>query len=109
MKRFESSFKELFALQAEVDGNLRIAELFRSSSQEDREEMGDSLHLQSVLQRIENSQFETSLYEESEDVLNNVQEVDYYSCTVCGYVREERPQENCPMCSAVPSAYHKVT
>ena len=107
MKKFKENSEQSFALQAEVDGNLRVAELFRSSSR-DMEGKGDSLRLPSVLERIEGSEFEAALYQESEDGLNNVQEVDYYLCTVCGYVHEERPQKNCPMCNAVPGAYFKV-
>lgn len=33
---------------------------------------------------------------------------DYYVCSVCGYVAEREPPENCPVCGAPKSKFEKV-
>ncbi len=41
----------------------------------------------------------------------NEQEVggDYYVCDFCGYVTNEKPPENCPICTAPKNRFQKVT
>ncbi len=48
------------------------------------------------------------LYQKALDNLENLPEVDYYVCSVCGFTCEEAPPENCPVCKAKKTAFFKV-
>ena len=40
------------------------------------------------------------LYQKALDNLDNLEEADYYVCSVCGYTCENEPPEKCPVCGA---------
>ena len=48
------------------------------------------------------------LYQKALDNLDNLEEVDYYVCSVCGYTCEKEPPEACPVCRAKAKAFFKV-
>ncbi|MBC8393533.1 MAG: rubrerythrin family protein [Deltaproteobacteria bacterium] len=48
------------------------------------------------------------LYQKALDNLDNLEEVDYYVCSVCGYTCEKEPPEACPVCGAKSKAFFKV-
>ena len=48
------------------------------------------------------------LYQKAIDNLENLEEVDYYVCSVCGMTVENEPPEKCPVCGAKASAFFKV-
>jgi rubrerythrin len=48
------------------------------------------------------------LYQKALDNLDNLKDVDYYVCSVCGYTCEQEPPEKCPVCNSGPKAFHKV-
>jgi rubrerythrin len=49
-----------------------------------------------------------SLYQKALDNLDNLEEADYYVCSVCGYTCENEPPETCPVCKAKSKAFFKV-
>jgi rubrerythrin len=49
-----------------------------------------------------------SLYQKALDNLNNLEETDYYVCSVCGYTCENEPPDTCPVCQAKSKAFFKV-
>jgi rubrerythrin len=49
-----------------------------------------------------------SLYQKALDNLDNLEEADYYVCSVCGYTCENEPPEICPVCKAKSKAFFKV-
>ncbi|MEA3361589.1 MAG: rubrerythrin family protein [Thermodesulfobacteriota bacterium] len=49
-----------------------------------------------------------SLYQKAFDNLDNMDETDYYVCSVCGYTCEVEPPEKCPVCNAKSTAFFKV-
>lgn len=49
-----------------------------------------------------------ALYEHALDNLDNLKEVDYYVCSVCGYTCENEAPDKCPVCNAKASAFSKV-
>ena len=49
-----------------------------------------------------------SLYQGALDNLDNLEEANYYVCSVCGYTCENDPPETCPVCSAKSKAFFKV-
>jgi rubrerythrin len=49
-----------------------------------------------------------SLYQKALDNLENLEDVDYYVCSVCGYTCEGEPPETCPVCKSKAKAFFKV-
>lgn len=47
------------------------------------------------------------LYQKALDNLENLEECDYYVCTVCGYTCENEAPEKCPVCGANHRAFVK--
>jgi rubrerythrin len=48
------------------------------------------------------------LYQKALDNLDNLEETDYYVCSVCGYTCENEPPDVCPVCNAKASAFFEV-
>ena len=48
------------------------------------------------------------LYQKALDNLENLEEVDYHVCSVCGYTCENEPPDKCPVCGANPRAFFRV-
>ena len=48
------------------------------------------------------------LYQKALDNLENLEEVDYYVCSVCGHTVEGEPPDECPVCKAKKKAFFKV-
>ena len=48
------------------------------------------------------------LYQKAIDNLDNLEEADYYVCSVCGMTVENEPPDRCPVCGAKSSAFFKV-
>jgi rubrerythrin len=49
-----------------------------------------------------------ALYTKALDNLDNLEAVDYYVCSVCGYTCEKEPPETCPVCGAKAKAFSLV-
>ena len=49
-----------------------------------------------------------ALYQKALDNLENMEEVDYYVCSVCGHTVEGEPPDECPVCQAKKKAFFKV-
>ena len=96
-----------FASQAEEDGNTQVAKLLRTSSQAIEANGGD-VSLQSLPHPEALTGFEKSLDEKWPDNSEKLEDVDYYVCAVCGYTYENKPMEQCPVCTAKASAFFKV-
>jgi rubrerythrin len=48
------------------------------------------------------------LYQKALDNLDNLEEADYYVCSVCGYTCENEPPDVCPVCNAKAKAFFEV-
>jgi len=48
------------------------------------------------------------LYQKALDNLDNLEEVDYWVCSVCGYTCEKDAPDVCPVCGAKAKAFSKV-
>jgi rubrerythrin len=53
-------------------------------------------------------QIHAQLYQKALDNLDNMEEADYYVCSVCGYTCENEPPEVCPVCGSKAKAFNKV-
>jgi rubrerythrin len=49
-----------------------------------------------------------ALYEKALSSLENLEETDYYICSVCGYTVEGAPPDDCPVCKAKAKAFFKA-
>jgi rubrerythrin len=49
-----------------------------------------------------------ALYKKALDNLDNLEAVDYYVCSVCGYTCEKEPPETCPVCGSKSKAFSLV-
>ncbi len=48
------------------------------------------------------------LYQKALENIDNLEEVDYYVCSVCGYTCEDEPPDTCPVCKANAKVFFKV-
>lgn len=48
------------------------------------------------------------LYQKALSVLENKADVDYFLCTLCGYIHEDGTPDKCPVCGASPKAFKNV-
>ena len=48
------------------------------------------------------------LYQKALDNLGNLEEVDYWVCSVCGYTCEKDAPDVCPVCGAKAKVFFKV-
>ena len=49
-----------------------------------------------------------ALYEHALDGPDKLEAVDYFVCSVCGYVSEKEPPEKCPVCGSRATAFFEV-
>lgn len=49
------------------------------------------------------------LYKKAMNDMLAERETDYYVCQVCGFVAEDAPRDNCPVCGAVKGKFKKMT
>lgn len=47
------------------------------------------------------------LYQKALDKMDQLEEVDYYICSVCGYTCENEPPDVCPVCGAKAKVFFK--
>ena len=52
-------------------------------------------------------QTHAELYRNAVDTLENMDEYDYYVCSVCGHTHEKEAPEKCPVCGAKSNAFFK--
>ncbi len=48
------------------------------------------------------------LYQKALDNMDNLEDTDYYVCSVCGYTCANEPPEQCPVCGSKPKAFSKI-
>jgi len=49
-----------------------------------------------------------ALYEHALNAPDKLEPVDYFVCSVCGYVSEKEPPEKCPVCGSKATAFFEV-
>ena len=49
-----------------------------------------------------------ALYQRALNDPDTLEAVDYFVCSVCGYVSEKEPPERCPVCNSKSTAFFKV-
>ena len=75
---------------------------------EDAKEEGNKAADRSFTYANEVEKVHAALYQKALDNLSDLEEVDYYVCSVCGYTCENEAPETCPVCSAKSTAFFRV-
>jgi rubrerythrin len=71
-------------------------------------EEGNKTAERSFVYANEVEQVHAELYQKALDNLDNLEEADYYVCSVCGMTVENEAPDTCPVCGAKASAFFKV-
>ncbi|MBW1722553.1 MAG: rubrerythrin family protein [Deltaproteobacteria bacterium] len=74
---------------------------------EDAKEEGNRIAERSFTYANAVEKVHADLYQKALDHIEDLEEVDYYVCSVCGYTCEKEPSEKCPVCGATPKAFFK--
>lgn len=74
----------------------------------DAEAEGDKAAARSFTFANEVEKVHAKLYKEALDNLENLQDQDYYVCSVCGYIAVDEVPDNCPVCKATAKAFSRV-
>ena len=73
----------------------------------DAEAAGDKVALRSFTYANEVEKIHAELYQKALEQMGDMEEVDYWICSVCGYTCEQEPPEECPVCKAKANAFLK--
>lgn len=68
----------------------------------------ESAALRSFSYANEVEKVHADLYQKASDNLDNLEEVDYWVCSVCGYTCEKDAPDVCPVCGAKAKVFFKV-
>lgn len=74
----------------------------------DAEAEGNKAAVRSFTFANEVEKVHAKLYKEALDNLENLQDQDYYVCSVCGYIAVDEAPDSCPVCKATAKAFSKV-
>ena len=92
------------AFQNEIKANVEEhPKLIKDASDEGQE---SAQKIFSNSRDVENRHAE--LYKKAMNDMLSDRETDYYVCQVCGYVAEDKPPDNCPVCGAVKGKFKLV-
>lgn len=69
---------------------------------------GDKAAEKSFTYANEVEKVHAALYQKALDNLDNLEAVDYWVCSVCGYTCETAPPDVCPVCNAKSTVFFKV-
>ena len=75
---------------------------------EDAQQEGQKAAERSFVYANEVEKEHAALYEQALNGPNKLEEVDYFVCSVCGYVSEKEPPGKCPVCGSKSTVFFKV-
>ena len=75
---------------------------------EDAKQEGNKTAEKSFTYANEVEKVHAELYQKALDNIENLPEVDYYVCSVCGYTCEGEPPDTCPVCGSKSKVFFKV-
>lgn len=94
-------------LQEGVDGETFEFDSMYPPMLEDARAEGRKDAERSFLLAMEAEKVHADLYKEALANLDSKEDVDYYLCTVCGYIEKGQAAETCPICKAKSSVFVK--
>jgi len=75
---------------------------------EDAQQEGQKAAERSFVYANEVEKEHAALYEQALNGPDKLEAVDYFVCSVCGYVSEKEPPEKCPICGSKSTVFFKV-
>lgn len=75
---------------------------------EDAKQEGNKTAEKSFTYANEVEKVHAELYQKALDNIENLPEMDYYVCSVCGYTCEGEPPDTCPVCGSKSKVFFKV-
>ncbi len=75
---------------------------------QDAKEEGNKTAERSFVFANEVEKVHAELYQNALDNMDNLEDADYYVCSVCGMTVEHEAPDSCPVCGAKASAFFKV-
>jgi len=75
---------------------------------QEAEEDGEQAASVVFFQARDVEELHANLYKRALNHLIAQRTTEYYVCTVCGYIAEREPPENCPICGAAEAKFQKV-
>jgi len=75
---------------------------------EDAKQEGQKAAERSFIYANEVEKEHAALYEQALNGPDKLEAVDYFVCSVCGYVSEKEPPEKCPICGSKSTVFFKV-
>ncbi len=92
------------AFNNEINANVEeYPKLIKDATEEGRESVAKAF---SRSRDVETGH--ADLYKKAMNDMLAERETDYHVCQVCGYVAENKPPENCPVCGAVQGKFKQV-
>ena len=95
-------------LQTAVNGETEEFESMYPGMIKTAEAEGQKAALRSFTYANEVEKVHAKLYQKALDNLENMESVDYYVCSVCGFTCESEPPDACPVCGAKAKAFSKT-
>lgn len=94
-------------LKAAIDGETHefksmYPEMIATAKQE-----GDKTAERSFIYANDVEKIHAALYQKALDKMDQLEQTDYYICSVCGYTCENQPPDVCPVCGAKAKAFFK--
>jgi rubrerythrin len=94
-------------LKAAIDGETHefksmYPEMIATAKQE-----GDKTAERSFIYANDVEKIHAALYQKALDKMDQLEQADYYICSVCGYTCENQPPDVCPVCGAKAKAFFK--
>ncbi len=94
-------------LKAAIDGETHefksmYPEMIATAKQE-----GDKTAERSFVYANDVEKIHAALYQKALDKMDQLEQADYYICSVCGYTCENQPPDVCPVCGAKAKAFFK--
>lgn len=78
-------------------------DMIKAAEEEGRKAAAKSFTFANEVEKVH-----AALYQKAVDNLKNMEEFDYYVCSVCGYTHEKEAPEKCPVCGANAQAFFKT-
>ena len=77
-------------------------DMIKTAEEEGRKAAAKSFTFANEVEKVH-----AALYQKALDNLENMEECDYYVCSVCGHTHEKEAPEKCPVCGANAQAFFK--
>ncbi|MDZ7581177.1 MAG: rubrerythrin family protein [Deltaproteobacteria bacterium] len=94
-------------LKAAIDGETHEFKSMYPDMIATAKQEGDKTAERSFIYANDVEKIHAALYQKALDKMDQLEQADYYICSVCGYTCENQPPDVCPVCGAKAKAFFK--